>query len=110
MMKGTPAVLDIQIEKDLLKQAINTWFSNMKQHIDAIPVDVNLQVELLSKIRMGLYENLNQLQHVALIIKVAERLQQMHPRINKWHWHAKQTSHPDYADLTGYAEDNDSQC
>jgi hypothetical protein len=101
-----PPLLDIQIEKDILEQAITTWFSNMKLHIDSIPADVNSQVELLSKIRMGLYEDLNQLQHMALIIKVAEHLQKMHPTVTKWHWHAKQTSHPDYADLTGYGEDN----
>ena len=102
MKNVIPTLLNIQEEKDFLKSDILNWFASLKENLDPIPDDLNSQVELLAKIRMGLYEDLNQLQHVALIIKVAEQLQKNFPKITKWCWHAKQTSHPEYADLTGY--------
>lgn len=98
-------VLDIDKEKKDLEEKILKWFNTTKKHIEEIPIDLASQVQLLSNIRRDLYEDLNQLQHAALIIKAAEELQKNHPDINKWYWHPKQTSHPDYADLTGYVND-----
>ncbi|KGO85488.1 hypothetical protein Q765_15795 [Flavobacterium rivuli WB 3.3-2 = DSM 21788] len=97
-------ILDIDKEKKDLESYILKWFEKTKRHIEEIPKDLTSQVQLLSNIRKDLYEDLNQMQHAALIIKAAESLQKEFPSINKWHWHPKQTSHPDYADLTGYVD------
>src|SRR4051794_26494933 len=92
--------LIIEQEKPFLLEEIGTWFKKIKHHITDLPKDLLAQVDLLALIRKELYEDLNQLQHAALIIKAAENLQKDFPTINKWNWHPKQTYHPDYADLT----------
>lgn len=97
--------LNIDLEKPLLLKEITTWFQKITEHIQVLPHELNEQVQLLSAIRRELYEDLNQLQHAALIIRAAEALKIEYPQIDKWYWHPKQTSHPDYADLTGYAND-----
>ncbi len=106
MNNSNTTILNIEREKLLLENQIANWFDTTKKHIETVPIELNAQVQLLANMRQDLYEELNQLQHAAFIIKVAEKLQIEFPQINKWCWHAKQTSHPDFADLTGYVGDN----
>jgi hypothetical protein len=98
--------LDIKKEKIKLQESVQKWFSLLKSHIDIVPENLNEQVQTLNKIRIDNYEELNQLQHVAAIIIVAEKLQLEFPEINKWAWHPRQTSHKNFADLTGFVNDN----
>lgn len=98
-------ILDIAKEKHALEAHVSKWFRSIKQHTEEIPNGLYSQVERLSDIRKELYEDLNQLQHAAMIIKVAEQLQREYVLIDQWHWHPKQTSDPDLADLTGYVND-----
>lgn len=97
--------LNIDLEKPFLLAEIAAWFQKITEHIRVLPHELDEQVELLSAIRRELYEDLNQLQHAALIIKAAEALKIEYPKIDSWYWHPKQTSHPDYADLTGYVNE-----
>lgn len=96
--------LDINYEKQLLVDELNDWFNRTKGHLNLVPADLPSQINLLYSIRKDIYEDLNQLQHKALIIRAAEQLQTEFPQINKWTWFPKQTSHPNYADLTGYVD------
>lgn len=96
--------LNIKQEKTILQLEIENWFKVVKKHINKSPSGLTEQVRLLTAIRNDIYEDLNQLQHKALIIESAEILQKEYPKINKWKWHPKQTSHPDEADLTGYTD------
>ena len=97
--------LGIKKEKIALQNSVQNWFSILKSHIDNVPENLTEQVQTLNNIRIDTYEELNQLQHVAAIIIVAEKLQLEFPEINKWAWHPRQTSHKDFADLTGFVND-----
>jgi hypothetical protein len=97
--------LNIKQEKINLQKKIETWVTTAKKHFDTTPCELNEQVLFLTKFRKAIYEDLNQLQHKALIIESAEILQKEYPKINKWKWHPEQTSHPDEADLMGYTDD-----
>jgi len=92
----------IEKETENLKEGLNTLFDYLRRHTQTIPSTTDEQIMLLKNIRSNIYEDLNQLQHKALIIESAVILQKEYPKINKWNWHPKQTSHPEEADLTGY--------
>jgi hypothetical protein len=94
--------LDIKSEKRNLQIELVEWFNKTKTHIQSTPSRLKNQLKLLTNIRKDIYEDLNQLQHKGLIIATAELLLKIYPKINKWTWHPKQTSHPDEADLTGF--------
>ncbi|MFN0082292.1 MAG: hypothetical protein ACKVOM_07200 [Ferruginibacter sp.] len=97
-------VLDIEKERTILINEMSNWFDKIKSHTENVPLDLNSQIKLLETIRKDLYENINQIQHSALIIKAAEELKIKYPSVDSWTWHPKQTSHPDFADLTGYVK------
>ena len=97
--------LNIAIEKDILKNELQEWFSVIRKHLSKNPLSVNDQIELLNEIRKDIYEDLNQLQHKSAIILIAEELQKEFPSITEWYWHPKQTSQENYADLTGIVND-----
>lgn len=94
--------LNIADEKKKLQGDLREWFDSIRTLLNEIPKDLDEQIELLALIRQKGYEELNQLQHARLIIKVAEFLQKKYKQNITWFWHPKQTSHPDFADLTGY--------
>ena len=97
--------LDIASEKEKLKIELLEWFNTLNNHLKKIPKELNEQLELLSKIKINNYEDMNQIQHKAAIISVAEKFQIEFPEINKWTWHPKQTSNKNEGDLTGYVND-----
>lgn len=94
--------LDITHEKQILEQELNSIFSVLRRVTEtALPTGIDAQLKIFQKLRADIYEDLNQLQHKALIIKAAELFQTEHPGIEEWRWHPKQTSHPDEPDLRG---------
>lgn len=95
-------ILDIQQEKKNLESEVSNWFQLVNERLKTVPDNFENKIELLVKIRQDVYEEMNQIQHAATIISAAEKFQQEFPQINKWTWHPKQTSHKDYADLTGF--------
>jgi hypothetical protein len=97
-------LLDVKTEKLKLQNQIDDWFDKMQMYLDQRPKDTKGQIQHLAIIRKEVYEDLNQLQHKALILEVAERLQEEFSVINTWTWHPMQTSHIDFADLTGYVD------
>lgn len=96
--------LNIKSEKNILQKQLNSWYDRVSEHLLNRPNNFKDQLKHLSIIRKDVYEDLNQLQHKGLIIEVAEKLQNEFPQINKWTWHPMQTSHNDFADLTGYVD------
>lgn len=93
--------LNIAVEKSKLQYDLDNWFNSLKDMLANIPDFLDDKVNLLSRIRKTSYEELNQLQHVRLILNVAEMLEAKYQREFEWYWHPRQTSHPDFADLTG---------
>lgn len=91
-----------KIEIRKLQSELNSLFEFLQEHIRIIPIEINDQILLLKNIRSNVYEDINQLQHKALLIKAIELLQKDFPNINKWYWHPKQTSNSEQADISGY--------
>lgn len=95
--------LNIKHEKLILEQELHNLFSILRRATEThLPTGIDARINTLRKLRAEVYEDLNQLQHKALIIKAAELFQTEHPEINCWYWHPKQTSHPDEPDLSGF--------
>jgi hypothetical protein len=94
--------LDIKKEELQLKKSLKVFFRIIIAQTETIPANVDKQVGMLFKLRSEVYEQLNQIQHRWLIIKVAKILKKESPQINFWRWHPEQTSSPIEADLTGY--------
>ncbi len=97
-------LLNLENEKANLTKALNHWFDRAKGHLTAVPAGFDEQVKLLSEIRSDLYEDLNQLQHEAALVAIAEKLQAEFS-IDEWRWHPRQTSHPDETDLMGFQKE-----
>jgi hypothetical protein len=96
--------MDIKKEEQILKDEIKNIFNSIQELTKDIPDNLNEQVGRLFQLRSEVYEELNQLQHKSLILKVAKLLKKEFPEINRWTWHPKQTSNPDEADLTCYKD------
>jgi flagellar hook protein FlgE len=97
--------LNIETETEKLQTELDCWFLKLQSELEKqISNELKNKIQLLSTIRVGFYENLNQYQHKALLIESAKILQNMFPQINKWSWHPAQTSHVDFGDLTGYVD------
>lgn len=94
--------MNIQDEEANLEREITKMFSTIRNQTERVPEGLTDQVQRLFLLRSEIYEDLNQLQHAALILKAAKLLQNEFPEIDRWSWHPKQTSRPDEADLTGY--------
>jgi len=94
--------LVIKSAETALKTDLSVWFKSIRRHLEANPSSLLAQVDLLSAMRNELYEDINQLQHRSLILAAAKFLAKKYPQINKWAWHPEQTSHIDFADLTGF--------
>lgn len=82
-----------QRESDTLDE-INATLESVRQSIAKAPVSLNEAVATLMAVRVQAYENINQLQHVALILRAIKYLS---ARIAldapvEWYWHPRQTS------------------
>jgi len=97
--------LIIEREDLSLEKEIKGMLTKMRGQLAKFPKKGPKQVEAIFSLRAEIYEDLNQLQHKALIIAAAKRLAKRYPTISKWKWHPKQTSSINEADLTGYSRD-----
>ena len=89
-------------ERRLLTQ-LKEVFSHIRKAGQAEPADLELGLEILKNLRRLVYEDMNQLQHEALILKTAKLLQtETYPTIRiKWLWNPRQTGGKDEPDLRG---------
>ena len=105
--KPNTYTLIINEELQLLNEELTIWFTEARRLISTDHADSYIKkLSLLKDFRKKLYENLNQLQHRALILKAAQMFQSEYKNITHWTWHPSQTSQPKFADLTGYDKNN----
>lgn len=96
-------IFDLNNEKDSLKNELDTLFNTIREHTVLLPTSLIEQINFLKQFRLEIYENINQLQHKALVINAVVYLQEKFPMINKWICHPKQTSKIDEADINGFS-------
>ena len=77
--------LKIQKEKNQLQNEVNQFNSILRKQIENSSTNLKYQVKFLANLRKEIYENINQLQHKALLIRAAEILQKKYPT-SKFIW------------------------
>ena len=89
-------------ESRLLAQ-LKGVFSHIREAGHAQPGNLESGLEILNSLRRLIYEDMNQLQHEALILQTAKLLQaEFYPAIPiKWLWNPRQTGGKDEPDLQG---------
>lgn len=80
-------------------------FVSLLKEISATePQSVDETLNLLRKLRQDIYENMNQIQHDAMILKAAKLLQKNHDFSNMdivWYWNPSQKGSGEEPDLRG---------
>ncbi len=89
-------------ENDLFNQ-LKEVFSSIRTAGQTEPKNLDLSLQILNSLRHLVYEDMNQLQHEALILKTAKFLQlEYYPGLKiKWLWNPRQTGSREEPDLRG---------
>ena len=90
-------------ESKLLAQ-LNEVFSHFRVAGQTQTHNLEKGIEILQSVRTLVYENMNQLQHEALLLKTAKYLQEkVYPNVQiKWLWNPRQTGTKNEPDLQGW--------
>jgi hypothetical protein len=82
---------------------LKEMFSRFRLVGSTLPNNLELGLEILQSLRSLVYEDMNQLQHEALILKLAKLLEtEFYPSVTvKWLWNPRQTGSKDEPDLRG---------
>lgn len=94
---------DIACAETALLSELKEMFSRFRLAGNVEPTNLELGLEILKSLRCLVYENMNQLQHEALILKVAKLLEtESYPSVAvRWLWNPRQTGRKDEPDLRG---------
>jgi hypothetical protein len=94
---------DIACAETTLLNELKEVFSHIRVAGKAEPTNLELGLEILKTLRRLVYEDMNQLQHEALIIKVAKLLEvDFYPSVAiSWLWNPRQSGAKDEPDLRG---------
>ena len=94
---------DIACAETTLLNELKEMFSRFRLVGKAEPTNLELGLEILQNLRSLVYENMNQLQHEALLLVLVKLLEaEFYPSIAvKWLWNPRQTGHKDEPDLRG---------
>ena len=92
----------ISAETKLLNE-LKGMFAHFRLAGKVEPINLELGLEILQNLRSLVYENMNQLQHEALILKVVKLLEaESYPSVAvRWLWNPRQTGSKDEPDLRG---------
>jgi hypothetical protein len=87
-------------ESDLLAR-LRTCVGAIQQIVTADVTDIPAGVALLRLVRSEAYEDINQLQHEALLLEAAVRLRTLHPELSAmtWFWNPANTGTGEEPDL-----------
>lgn len=91
-----------QEEKRLFKEARNL-LAKIRAAIKEEPRDLAMATKTLGNLRQQTYEDINQIQHEAMILRAAKSLQKddFIGRDIEWYWNPRQTGTADEPDLRG---------
>lgn len=94
---------DITCAETKLLDELKEMLSHFRLAGKVEPTNLGLGLEILQRLRALVYENMNQLQHEALLLKVAKLLEaEFYPSVAiKWFCNPRQTGSKDEPDLRG---------
>jgi len=98
---------DIGLAETALLNELKQIFHHIRLAGKAEPTNLEVGLEILKKLRQLVYEDMNQLQHEALILKAAKLLQdEFYSAVAvNWVWNPRQTGSKDEPDLRGVGKD-----
>src|SRR5205823_344454 len=84
-----------------LLERLRACISTVQQIVTHNVADIPAGVALLRLVRSEAYEDINQLQHEALLLEAAARLRTLHPELSEmnWFWNPANTGTGDEPDL-----------
>jgi len=93
---------DLCAEESRILNQLKEVFSHIRLAGQAQPSSLESGLEVIRSLRHLIYEDMNQLQHEALILEVAKLLRgDFHPSVVRWLWNPRQTGRKDEPDLRG---------
>lgn len=91
----------ISSARNHLAEKVDTAFIHIKAAAEAQSGNLVADVEVLKNLRAQIYEDLNQIQHRALILDAADYIDQKNETPLTWSWHPEQTGIASDPDLLG---------
>jgi hypothetical protein len=94
---------DIGLAETRLLKELKEMFPRIRLAGKVEPTNLEVGLEILKALRQLVYEDMNQLQHEALILKLVKLLEaDFYPSVAvRWFWNPRQTGHKDEPDLRG---------
>lgn len=95
-------IRDFSSEESRILSQLKDVFSHIALAGQANLTSLESGLEILRSLRHLVYEDMNQLQHEALILEVAKLIRDdFHPDVVRWLWNPRQTGRNDEPDLRG---------
>jgi hypothetical protein len=96
-------LLDLGTQERLLFEEAKNLLATIRTTVKEEPYDLTKGINTLEGLRQQTYEDINQIQHEAMILRAAKSLQEGAFRWEyiKWEWNPRQTGTADEPDLRG---------
>jgi hypothetical protein len=96
-------IVDLGKEEKRLSKESRNLLAKIRAAAKEEPGDLAMAIRTLESLRKQTYEDINQIQHEAIILRAVESLQKgdFTGRDIEWHWNPRQTGTADEPDLRG---------
>ena len=92
-------LIDVAFEEAKILSQIQARITRLRGLLPSEVTKISTGVALFSKLRSACAEDINQLQHAALVLVAAKHLQELYPGELCWFWHPYQTGGIEEPDL-----------
>jgi len=96
-------IADLNVAEEQVFQKVNQLISGVRRTVAEEPSSLEAGIRILEQLRKENYENLNQIQHEAMILRAAWSLQRtdLAGEELEWYWNPRQTGGAEEPDLRG---------
>lgn len=96
-------IVDLNVEEERVLRRVQQLISASRKVVAREPTNLAVGIDILNHLRRAIYEDLNQIQHEAMILRAAQSLQRNDLTGQKveWYWNPRQTGTAEEPDLQG---------
>ena len=96
-------ITDLKLREEEVFKEVKTLILKIKKAIEYEPSDFPTGINILEDLRKGIYEDLNQIQHEAMILRAAHSINStdFYGYNVEWYWNPRQTGSAEEPDLCG---------
>lgn len=96
-------ITDLKLREEEVFKEVKTLILKIKKAIEYEPSDFPTGINILEDLRKGIYEDLNQIQHEAMILRAAHSINSTDfcGYSVEWYWNPRQTGSAEEPDLCG---------